>query len=78
MRWTEEVEKMTFHLELYEISEDTGDEKPTVKALKKHLAKYKDLDADSKITFGMTSKSSSGEGSVPNNSEIERTERTAG
>ncbi|RDW70906.1 uncharacterized protein DSM5745_08417 [Aspergillus mulundensis] len=76
MRWTEDAEKMlwqtifntqSFHLELHKIAEGwPGDEKPTAKALKEHLQKYrKELGSDCKVTFGMTSKASAGEGSVP-------------
>ncbi|KAJ0425659.1 hypothetical protein BJY00DRAFT_308390 [Aspergillus carlsbadensis] len=67
MRWTEENKEMlwntifktqSFHLDLDAISvEWPGDEKPTPKALKEHLGKYrKGPSGDNKITFGMSAK----------------------
>ncbi|KAL2862317.1 uncharacterized protein BJX67DRAFT_385692 [Aspergillus lucknowensis] len=71
MRWTKENEELlwhaifktqSFHIDLDKISEawrqfPAGDEKPTPKALKEHLGKYrKSLGGENKITFGMGSK----------------------
>ncbi|KAL4919851.1 hypothetical protein BDW62DRAFT_199572 [Aspergillus aurantiobrunneus] len=67
MRWTKEAEEMlwqtvfkthTFHMDLAQISKAwPGDDKPTPKALKEHMAKYrKKLGGDTRITFGMGSK----------------------
>ncbi|KAL4904995.1 hypothetical protein BDW74DRAFT_178561 [Aspergillus multicolor] len=68
MRWTEEAEKIlwqtvfrthAFTLELEKISKEwPGDERPTPKALKEHLAKWrKELGSDCQVKFNISSKS---------------------
>ncbi|KAL3492794.1 hypothetical protein BJX62DRAFT_235951 [Aspergillus germanicus] len=73
MRWTEENKEslwntifktQSFHIDLDVVSAAwPGDEKPTPKALKEHLSKYrKSLGGDNKITFGMSAKRSPDDG----------------
>ncbi|KAL3452069.1 hypothetical protein BJX65DRAFT_303782 [Aspergillus insuetus] len=73
MRWTEENKEIlwntifktqSFHIDLDVVSATwPGDEKPTPKALKEHLGKYrKSLGGDNKITFGMSAKRSPDDG----------------
>ncbi|KAL2831886.1 hypothetical protein BJY01DRAFT_254105 [Aspergillus pseudoustus] len=73
MRWTEDnkdilwstiFKTQSFHLDLDTISAEwTGDEKPTPKAIKEFLGRYrKSLRADNKITFGMSAKRAAEDG----------------
>ncbi|BCS19108.1 uncharacterized protein APUU_11936A [Aspergillus puulaauensis] len=71
MRWTQENEEIlwqtvfrthSFHMDLTKIAQEwPGDDKPTPKALKEHLTKYrKSLGGDGRITFGMTGLNAAG------------------
>ncbi|KAL2796391.1 hypothetical protein BJX66DRAFT_336143 [Aspergillus keveii] len=83
MRWTEENKEIlwntifktqSFYIDLDVVSATwPGDEKPTPKALKEHLSKYrKSLGGENKITFGMSAKRSPDDG-VPVGKSRKRT-----
>ncbi|KAL2853577.1 hypothetical protein BJX68DRAFT_265044 [Aspergillus pseudodeflectus] len=62
--WNTIFKTQSFHIDLDGVAAAwPGDEKPTPKALKEHLSKYrKSLGGDNKITFGMSAKRTADDG----------------